>query len=142
MSVSTDGVVEALRAVIDPCCRERGISVVDMGLVHDVEVDADGQVHVEILLTSGWCPFQLDLVDEIERAVARVGDVTAAQVSITLEEAWSPARLSPSAAQRLRFLPEPSEVGDRDEYVTRRALPLAAPSRRPAPTTTSQEVPS
>jgi metal-sulfur cluster biosynthetic enzyme len=61
--VTATTIVEALRGVVDPCCRERGISVVDMGLVHDVAVDAaDGDARIDILLTSGWCPFQTDLL--------------------------------------------------------------------------------
>lgn len=130
---STDVVVHALRQVVDPCCRERGISVVDMGLVHDVTIDDDGHAHVQILLTSGWCPFQLDLLGEIEAAVAAVPEVSAAEVSITLEQAWSPDRLSPSAAAQLRFLPDPRDVDDRAE-LARRALPVIAVTRQPAPT--------
>src|SRR3712207_8154352 len=38
-----------------PCCREKGISVVDMGLLRSVAVH-DGHARVELLLTSGWCP--------------------------------------------------------------------------------------
>jgi len=128
---STDVVVDALRRVIDPCCRERGISIVDMGLLHDVTLD-DGHAHVQILLTSGWCPFQLDLVSEIEHAVTSVPEVTDADVSITLEQTWSTDRLSPSAAAQLRFLPRPNEVGDRAE-LARRSLPVVPVTRRPAP---------
>jgi metal-sulfur cluster biosynthetic enzyme len=118
-----DRVEAALRTVIDPCCKERQISVVDMGLVHDIEVSEDGRVHVQLMLTSGWCPFQTDLLAQVEDAVGRLEEVEAAQVSITLEEAWSTARLSADATAKLRFLPDPREVGDRDRYLA--SLPLA-----------------
>ena len=121
-------VVDVLRTVIDPCCRERGISVVDMGLVDDVEVAQDGSVHVEVMLTSGWCPFQVDLVAEIESAVRSLPDVADATVSITLDRAWSTDRMSADAAAKLRFLPDPSEVGDPTEW-SRRPLPLAPAGR-------------
>lgn len=136
MPASTHDVVAALRQVIDPCCRERGISVVDMGLLHDVAVDDDGRAHVQIMLTSGWCPFQLDLVSEIEDAVACVPEVTDADVSITLEATWSTDRLSPSAAAQLRFLPNPNEVGDRAE-LARRGLPVV-PVTPPTTTPTTR----
>lgn len=117
---------EALRQVADPCCRERGISVLDMGLLHDVAVDDDGEARVAILLTSGWCPFQLDLVEEITTAVESVPGVVAASVSISLDETWSSARLSDDARRKLRFLPDPADVLDRDAYIAR-SLPLLAP---------------
>lgn len=119
----TPQIVEALRGVIDPCCRERGISVVDMGLLHDITLADDGGAQVTILLTSGWCPFQLDLVEEITAAVEAVDGVTSASVAIGLDEAWSTERLSDHARRELRFLPEPREVADRDAYLAR-ALPL------------------
>ncbi|MEU7857656.1 iron-sulfur cluster assembly protein [Nonomuraea sp. NPDC049141] len=38
---------QALAGVYDPCCREKGISVVEMGLVRSVEVTA-GRARVEL----------------------------------------------------------------------------------------------
>jgi metal-sulfur cluster biosynthetic enzyme len=34
-------VMEGLRTVYDRCCQEKGLSVVDMGLVRSVAVDSD-----------------------------------------------------------------------------------------------------
>ena len=56
---------EALSAVYDPCCAEKGISVVDMGLLRSVDV-TDGRARIELLLTSGWCPFASRVLDEVE----------------------------------------------------------------------------
>ena len=66
-------IVESLRGVHDPCCREKGISVVDMGLVRSVDVDADRHARVELLLTSGWCPFAARVLTSRSSAVARTG---------------------------------------------------------------------
>lgn len=128
----TDAIVEALRGVADPCCRERGISVVDMGLLHEVRLDGD-RAGVDILLTSGWCPFQTDLVTEITAAVEALPLVRSATVRIVLDQAWSTERMSAQAYRKLRFLPAPGEVGDRDGYVAAHALPLAPAHAPPAP---------
>jgi metal-sulfur cluster biosynthetic enzyme len=125
-ATAPDAIVEALRGVIDPCCRERGISVVDMGLIEDVRVSSAGRAHVEIVLTSGWCPFQVDLLDEIGAAVRSVPDVDDAEVSITLDTAWSPTRMDPVARAALRLLPEPAEVADREAFLAT-ALPVLPP---------------
>lgn len=123
LAVRRAAVMAALGNVIDPCCRERGISVVDMGLVREVEVTDGGAVHIEILLTSGWCPFQVDLVEEISAAVERLTEIEAAAVSINLDEAWSTDRLSEEARRQLRFLPEPGEVDDREAYTAAATRP-------------------
>jgi metal-sulfur cluster biosynthetic enzyme len=108
--------LDALSDVYDPCCREKGISVVDMGLVRSVHCAA-GRVSVEILLTSGWCPFAARVVTEIQDRIQAQPGVDTADVQIVWDEAWTTARLSARAASLLRFLPAPAQVPDRDAYV-------------------------
>jgi metal-sulfur cluster biosynthetic enzyme len=111
--------VAALSGVYDPCCREKGISVVDMGLLRSVEL-RDGHARVELLLTSGWCPFAVRVVTDVEDAVRRVPGVSSCAVEIVWDEVWTPDRLSESAVRTLRFLPDPVAVGDRDAYLAAR----------------------
>ena len=118
-------VLTSLEAVADPCCRERGISVVDMGLLRHVEV-VDGTAHLELLLTSGWCPFQVDLLAEVTAAVEALPDVDRADVRIVLDEVWTPERMGVDARRKLRFLPDPAQVRDRDAYRTT-AIPPSPP---------------
>ena len=47
--------LDALREVYDPCCADRGISIVDMGVVEDVRVDGS-HVAVDLVLTTGLVP--------------------------------------------------------------------------------------
>jgi metal-sulfur cluster biosynthetic enzyme len=109
-------VTEALRDVFDPCCRDKGISVVDMGLLHRARI-ADGVATVQLLLTSGWCPFAETVLTQIASVVAGLPDVERADVQIVWDEAWSPERLSPGARQKLRFLPPPAQVASPSSYV-------------------------
>ena len=86
--------LDALSDVYDPCCREKGISVVDMGLVRSVRENG-GEVRVELLLTSGWCPFAARVLTEIKDRIEAQPGVTAADVQIVWDEAWTTDRLSP-----------------------------------------------
>jgi metal-sulfur cluster biosynthetic enzyme len=107
---------EALAEVFDPCCKEKGISVVEMGLVRSVEV-ADGRARVELLLTSGWCPFAARVLTEVREKIAAQPGIEDAEVEVVWDEAWTVDRLSPRAARILRFLPPPSKVQDREAYI-------------------------
>jgi metal-sulfur cluster biosynthetic enzyme len=109
-------VVEALTEVYDPCCREKGISVVDMGLLRSATVEGT-HAHVELMLTSGWCPFATHLLSEIEDAVTARPDVETCEVEVVWDEAWTTDRLSAAATRKLRLLPDPSSVPDRDAYL-------------------------
>ena len=108
---------EALSGVYDPCCREKGLSIIDMGLVRAVHVDDGGQAAVELLLTSGWCPFAATVLTQVRDRLLDQPGIRDAEVRIVWDEAWTPERLSPRAAKVLRFLPPPAQVPDRDGYV-------------------------
>ena len=54
---------------------------------------------------------------EVKEQILSQPGITDADVSIVWDEAWTTDRLSPRARDILRFLPSPSAVADRDEYV-------------------------
>jgi metal-sulfur cluster biosynthetic enzyme len=114
-----DWAVRALSEVYDPCCREKGISVVDMGLLRSVTV-ADRHARVELLLTSGWCPFAARVLTDVEEAVLAQPGVDSCEVEVVWDEVWTTDRLAESAVRKLRFLPDPVAAGDRDAYLTAR----------------------
>lgn len=119
-------VLDALRGVIDPCCEEKEISIVDMGLVSRVDAADAEEVKVDLILTSGWCPFAVDLITNVRDAAQSVPGVSSADVQLTWDEAWGTHRLSSEAKVKLRFLPDPRQVASRDAY-----LAETLPSRRP-----------
>lgn len=121
MDVS-ERILHALRSVYDPCCREQGISIVDMGLIRDIRVDGEA-ARVELVLTSGWCPFAVRLLAEVRERVETLAEVGGATVEIAWDETWTSARLSPDAQSKLRFLPPPRTVPDRAEYLAARVGP-------------------
>jgi metal-sulfur cluster biosynthetic enzyme len=93
-------VMDALRDVYDPCCADRGISVVDMGVVEDVHVTGS-HVRVELVLTTGWCPFVAAMSDAIPARLGRLEGVDAVDVEVVWDPVWTPDRLSPSAREKL-----------------------------------------
>ena len=96
-------------AVYDPCCREKGISVVDMGLLRSVEVH-DGQARVELLLTSGWCPFAAACSTDVEDAIRGPARRRLREVELVWDEAWTTDRLSDTARAQAAL---PSRPGGR-----------------------------
>src|SRR4030065_1952702 len=64
-------VYDALRKVIDPELRH---NIVDLGFIQEMEI-VDDYVHLEIQLTTPYCPFAENIVAEIRRAVEGVDGV-------------------------------------------------------------------
>ena len=98
--VSSDEVREALGQVYDPCCADRGISIVDMGVVEDVRVTG-GHVEVDLVLTTGWCPFVASMSSAIPDRLHDVDGVESVDVRVVWDPVWTQERLSPSAREKL-----------------------------------------
>jgi metal-sulfur cluster biosynthetic enzyme len=100
--ITVEQVFAALQACYDPCCKERAVSIVELGLIQNVKVDENGHdVRIELLLTSGWCPFSIHLLQMIDthiRAIEGVGEV---ETEIVWNTVWTPERMSASARQKL-----------------------------------------
>ena len=95
-----DAIVDALRDVYDPCCADRGVSIVDMGVVEDVRVDG-AHVGVDLVLTSGWCPFVVSMSDAIPERLRRMDGVETVEVKVVWDPVWTTDRLSASAREKL-----------------------------------------
>ena len=85
--------LDALRGVYDPCCADRGVSIVDMGVVEDVRL-VDGHVEVDLIPTTGWCPFVVNMSTAIPEALCALDGVNTVDVKVVWEPAWTPDRLS------------------------------------------------
>jgi metal-sulfur cluster biosynthetic enzyme len=92
-------VMAALRRVIDP---EIGISIVDLGLVSAVRIDASGSVDVAIALTTPECPVVSQLGPQAAKEVIAVPGVRRVRVRLDPTLPWDPSQLSPEAKGRYR----------------------------------------
>lgn len=77
---------EALRPVIDP---EIGMSVVDLGMIREVQIEGD-QVEIKMVLTAPFCPLANFLTEQVRQAAEGVPGVKEAKVTL-LQEPWNPA---------------------------------------------------
>lgn len=84
----------ALREVIDP---EVAMSIVDIGLVYEVDVSAN-EVHVVMTTTSAACPVAELIAEDID---AELGPVLPRGVAVSIEHVlvppWCPERMSDRA---------------------------------------------
>ncbi|WP_439654843.1 metal-sulfur cluster assembly factor [Tessaracoccus palaemonis] len=76
-----DEIIEAMKDVVDP---ELMVNVVDLGLLYGCQVDEQGNVTLDMTLTSPTCP----LTDKIEYDTKYVLDTLAN--SVTINWVWLP----------------------------------------------------
>lgn len=97
--VFRERVRSALRSVYDP---ELGVNIVDLGLLHDIQVEG-GAVSVTITLTTPGCPVGPMIEDGVRRAALGLPGVTSAVVNVVWEPRWSPDSMSDDAKRQLGF---------------------------------------
>lgn len=94
-------VVEALRSVYDP---EIPVNIYDLGLIYRLDIDADGQVRIDMTLTAPGCPVAQTFPCTVECAVKAVEGVKDAKVELVWDPPWSRDRMSEAALLQLGML--------------------------------------
>lgn len=88
-----DIVREALRQVVDP---EIGMDIIMLGLVRELDLQPD-KSHVVMMLTTPFCPYGPQLLEQARRVVQEVTGVpTTIEMSMEL---WEPSMMEEGAAQ-------------------------------------------
>lgn len=85
-------VLEWLRPVQDP---EMLISIVDLGLVYEADLENEGKKgNVVMTLTSPHCPVADVFVNQVKTRLLEYPGVTDAEVKLVFEPKWDPATMS------------------------------------------------
>jgi len=89
---------QVLHTVIDP---ELGYNIVDLGLIYDVEIAADGIAHITMTTTTRGCPATSYLVDGARAAAESVQSIASVEVELTYDPPWEPAMMTDEAKEHL-----------------------------------------
>jgi FeS assembly SUF system protein len=91
-------ILDAIRTVFDP---EIPVNILELGLIYDVLVDADGVAGIRMTLTAPGCPAAQSLPVEVARKVKAVEGVTDARVDVVWDPPWTKDRMSDAAKLQL-----------------------------------------
>ncbi|HUK21126.1 MAG TPA: metal-sulfur cluster assembly factor [Gemmatimonadales bacterium] len=97
--LSDETIRNALRGVKDP---ELDLNIVDLGLVYGIEV-ADGEVRIEMTLTSPGCPAGPMITNDAYRVVRGLEGVKDVNIDIVWEPYWTPERIDPKVRALMGF---------------------------------------
>ncbi len=90
---------QALRTVKDP---ELGLSIVDLGLIYDVQQDGSS-VTVTMTLTSPGCPVGGQIMEGAKAAAESVAGVDSATVNLVWKPFWTADRIDPTVRSMMGF---------------------------------------
>jgi metal-sulfur cluster biosynthetic enzyme len=99
-TVTSQQVLDSLKQCMDP---EIPISVVDMGLIYGVNINPDNKVDITMTMTTRGCPLHDTLVTDVKRYVTKVPGVSAVDVQIVWEPAWTPEKMSDEGKKMINY---------------------------------------
>lgn len=101
MSMATEEQIrDALKLVNDP---ELNMSVVDLGLIYEINRDDEGNVDIKMTLTTPACPLNEYIPEQIRNAVAKLEGIKEVNVDLVWEPRWTPEMMSEEAKQLMRW---------------------------------------
>ena len=96
-----EDLVTVLRTIYDP---EIPVNIFDLGLIYNIEIEADGHVKIEMTLTAPACPVAGTFPATVEERLSEVPGVDSVHVELVWEPAWSMDSMSESARLELGLM--------------------------------------
>jgi len=93
--------VDVLRTIFDP---EIPVDIYELGLIYDVKVSEDADIHILMTLTSPNCPVAETLPVEVQEKVRSLPDAKEVEVEITFDPPWTKDMMSEAARLELGML--------------------------------------
>jgi FeS assembly SUF system protein len=91
-------VVQVLKTCYDP---EIPVDIYELGLIYKTDVSPEGDVTIEMTLTSPMCPAAGSLPPEVERKVGEIPGVRSVKVDVVWEPVWTPEKMTEAARLQL-----------------------------------------
>ncbi len=88
-------IVAACKTVMDP---EIPVDIYELGLIYSHEVKDNGQVVLEMTLTTPMCPVADSLPLEVQQKIMEIEGVTDVDLRVVFDPPWDKSKMSEEAA--------------------------------------------
>ena len=96
-----DKIVAGLKEIYDP---EIPVDIFELGLIYEVKIKEDGDVEIDMTLTSPNCPVAESLPVDVKNKVESIDEVKTCKVNIVFDPPWDKDMMSEEAQLELGFL--------------------------------------
>ena len=93
-------IVLTLKNIYDP---EIPVNIYDLGLIYEIDYTPDGVANIRMTLTAPNCPMAEQLVEDVNRQVAKVKGVKSVNVILTFDPVWDKSMMSEEALLELNL---------------------------------------
>lgn len=96
--VTKQDIVKILKTIPDP---EINVSLWDLGLIYNIDVDKKGNVNISMTLTSIGCPLFSTMEGQIKEKIGEIKGVKSVDIELTFEPVWTMEKMSKKAKMEL-----------------------------------------
>jgi len=96
-----DAIIETLKTIYDP---EIPVNIHELGLIYEVKLDDNFNVHILMTLTTPNCPVAESLPEEVKEKVSNIDGVNEVEIELTFEPPWTMEMLSEEAKLELGLM--------------------------------------
>jgi len=101
MQALGEKVVEVIKTIYDP---EIPVDIYELGLIYDVRVSDEGDIEIDMTLTSPSCPVAESMPEEVREKVSSLDEAKKVEVIMVFEPTWTKDMMSEEAKLELGFL--------------------------------------
>ena len=101
IEVLGEEIIKIISGIYDP---EIPVNIYELGLIYDVKISDQGDVKIEMTLTSPNCPVAESLPAEVEEKVKSIEKINMVKVNIVFDPAWTKEMMSEEARLELGML--------------------------------------
>ncbi len=94
-------VVKMLKTVFDP---EIPVDIYNLGLIYAIDLDDEGNLHIDMTLTAPNCPAADFIIDDARIKLESIEGIKSVDIRIVFEPEWTKDMMSEEAKLDLGFL--------------------------------------
>jgi FeS assembly SUF system protein len=94
-------VVDVIKTIYDP---EIPVDIYELGLIYDVRVSDEGDIEIDMTLTSPSCPVAESMPEEVREKVSSIDEAKKVEVIMVFDPTWDKDMMSEEAKLELGFL--------------------------------------
>ena len=100
MSNLKEQIITKVKTIFDP---EIPVNIYDLGLIYKIDVVDDGNVNVEMTLTSPNCPVAESLPRSVKKNILQVEGVKEVDLKLVWDPPWNKDKMSEAAKLELNL---------------------------------------
>jgi FeS assembly SUF system protein len=94
-------IVQVLKNIYDP---EIPVNVYDLGLIYEINIDADNGVEIVMTLTAPNCPIADQILEEVKGKIEMLDAVKECNINLVFDPPWDQSMMSEEALLELGML--------------------------------------